>query len=98
MTIEITVKPNHVFDGDTVEEVINDITQYCVMQNDFYQKIVSIEKTFNSGFCVGFFNSEIEKVQSDLDFKLNEAEIEYINSLNEEDWREQESRAYWANR
>ena len=98
MTIEIILKPHHCFDGETLKEVINDIAEYCIDENDYHQKIISIQKRFGNGFAIGYFTSEIEKIQKDLDVKLEEAEQEYYNQLEEEDWREQEIRAYWDNR
>jgi len=98
MTIEITLKPDHLFDGETVSETIKKIAKYYINQDDYNQEIISIEEHFDNGFARAFYNSEIKKVQSDLDAKLSEAEQEYYNQLEEEDWREQEIRAYWDNR
>lgn len=98
MTIEIILKPNDLFDGETIEEIINDIAEYYIGKDDYNQEIKSIEETFDNGFSRAFYNSEIEKVQNDLDIKLSEAEQEYYGQLEEEDWKEDESRTYRANR
>ena len=98
MTIEIILKPNDLFDGNSIKEVVNDIARHYIDQDDYNQEIKSIEETFDNGFSRAFYQSEIEKIQSDLDVKLNEAEQEYYDQLEEEDWREDESRNYWDNR
>ena len=98
MTIEIQVKPYGFFDGDTLEKVINDMVEYSKKYDEYSHEIVAITQDFEHGFSKGSSQSEIEKVQSDLDDRLSEAEHEFYNQLEEEDWREQESRSYWANR
>tara|TARA_Y100001937_G_C7027550_1_gene288489 strand:+ start:319 stop:615 length:297 start_codon:yes stop_codon:yes gene_type:complete len=98
MTIEITLRPDHLFDGETVSEAVENIANYYIEQDDYNREIISIEEHFDNGFSRAFYQSEIEKVQSDLETKLSEAEQEYYNQLEEEDWREQESVSYWENR
>ena len=98
MTIEIQTKPYGFFDGDTLEKVINDMVEYSKKYDEYSHKIVAITQDFDNGFSKGFSQSEIQKVQSDLDDKLSEAEQEFYNQLEEEDWREDEIRSYWANR
>lgn len=98
MTIEIQVKSGGFFDGDNLEKVINDIVEYSKEDDMYSHTIVAITQDFDNGFSRAFYQSEIEKVQSDLDYRLSEAEQEFYNQLEEEDWREDESRSYWANR
>lgn len=96
--IEIQIKPNKSFDGNTTKEVINDIAKHYIEADDFNQEIQSITEFFDNGFSRAFYQSEIDKVQKDLDVKLNEAEQEHYDQLEEEDWREQESIEYLENR
>ena len=81
MTIEIQIKPYGFFDGDTLEEVINDMVEYSKKNDDYSHKIVAITQDFDNGFSRAFYQSEIEKVQSDLDDRLGEAEQEFYNQL-----------------
>tara|TARA_S200002703_G_scaffold96071_1_gene83029 strand:- start:110 stop:406 length:297 start_codon:yes stop_codon:yes gene_type:complete len=98
MTVEIQVKPYGFFDGETLEKVINNMVKYSQENDEYSHEIVAITQDFDNGFAKAFFQSEIERVQKDLDVKLSEAEQEYYNQLEEEDWREQEIREYWDNR
>jgi hypothetical protein len=98
MTIEIQVKSGGFFDGDTLEKVINDMVEYSKEDDMYSHTIVAITEDFDNGFSRAFYQSEIQKVQSDLDYKLSEAEHKYYNQLKEKDWREDESRTFWNNR
>jgi hypothetical protein len=97
MTIQITIGNRDLFEGEKVEEILKDIVEYYSEEDEFSKEIISIERVLDNGFSVGFYNSEIERIQRDLEDKFSEEEKEYRESLEEKPWIEQ-AISYWASR
>ena len=100
MTIEIKLQSHpSVFQGDTIEKAIFTIVEWIKKNHscpsEFSQEIEKVEKFSNDCFAETINKQEIEEKLND---QLSEAEQDYYNGFEEEDWREQESRDCWANR
>ena len=103
MTIEIKLQSHPaIFQGNTIEEAITTIVEWIKKNHscpsEFSQEIEKVEKFSNDCFAETINKKQTQEIEEKLNDQLSEAEQDYYNGFEEEDWRDQESATYWANR